>query len=143
MAQILKNKQGNILLIIILLFCILFQGCKQESTLKINEIQILGSHNSYTQRIQKELWNIVYSQDSVSAMQLDYGHISLIDQLNVGLRGLELDVFYDPEGGRYAKPLGQQLILEQNEMPQDFDIEEKMRRPGLKVFHVQDIDFRK
>ncbi len=117
-------------------------GCEQDSSLRLNHIQLLGSHNSYKQRIQRELWDIMYVHDSVQAMELDYGHISLTDQLNIGIRGLELDVYYDPMGGRFASPQGQNLIKEQGAIPQTFDTEMKMKLSGLKVFHIQDLDFR-
>ena len=126
---------------IIMLFSVL-SSCKKEAPLKINEIQTIGSHNSYKQRIQKELKDILYSKDSIQAMELDYGHLPLVNQLNMGLRGLELDVFYDPKGGRFVAPLGQELIKNQNGIPQGFDKEETLKKPGLKVFHIQEIDFR-
>ena len=75
-------------------------------------------------------------------MELDYGHPTLTQQLDMGLRGLELDVFHDPQGGRYKNPFGQQLIKEQGGEPKSFDKENKLLLPGLKVFHIQDLDFR-
>ena len=75
-------------------------------------------------------------------MELDYGHVSLTNQLNLGLRSLEIDVFYDPLGGRYKSPYGQQLLNEQNKIAEPFDVEGKMEVPGLKAFHIQDVDFR-
>jgi hypothetical protein len=62
----------------------------------------------------------------------------LPEQLDLGLRKLELDVFYDPEGGRYASPLGLQMVTNQPA----FDAEGEMSKPGFKVLHVQDLDFR-
>lgn len=117
-------------------------SCKKSASVHLNQIQVIGSHNSYKQPIQEELWQLMFQQDSVRAMELDYGHPTLSQQLKIGLRGLELDVFYDPQGGRYKNPLGQQLIEDQGGEPKSFDTENKMALPGLKVFHIQDIDFR-
>jgi len=128
--------------ITIFLLFIITTNCDKKPPLKLNQIQLLGSHNSYKKRIQKELWQLIYYKDSIQALELDYGHISLINQLNKGLRSLELDVFYDPEGGRFTSPLGQKLISQQNQTPLPFDTNEQMKTPGLKVFHIQDIDYR-
>ena len=35
---------------------------------------------------------------------LDYHHAPLGDQLSGGVRQVEIDVFADPEGGRFAHP---------------------------------------
>ena len=76
------------------------------------------------------------------AAALDYSHPPLSEQLDLGLRALELDLFYDPDGGRYAKPLGQQLVRLAGKTPALFDPAGKMAAPGFKVLHIQDIDFR-
>ncbi|MFS4456147.1 phosphatidylinositol-specific phospholipase C1-like protein [Maribacter sp. 2304DJ31-5] len=124
--------------------CILFLGvsCEKNTPIRFNQIQIIGSHNSYKQPIQEELWQQIFQEDSIRAMELDYGHVGLTEQLNMGLRGLELDIFYDPQGGRYTNPLGLQLVKSQDNDSLPFDIENKLTLPGLKVFHIQDIDFR-
>ena len=49
----------------------------------------------------------------------------------------------DPEGGLYAKPLGDSLV-EKSGLPADpnFDPDGEMQQPGLKVIHMQDFDYR-
>ncbi len=128
----------------LMVFISLFTGsCKEDYIpIKMNQIQLIGSHNSYKLRIQKELWQQIYSRDSLMAMTLDYGHASLSDQLNMGIRGLELDVYHDPVGGRYAAPYGNRILSEMGVPLLTYDPEGKMNIPGLKVFHVQEIDFR-
>src|SRR5690606_15622448 len=69
-------------------------------------------------------------------------HIPLTEQLALGLRSLELDVYHDPEGGYYSNPAGLDIVRASGNTPLPFDPEEKLKIPGLKVFHVQDIDFR-
>jgi hypothetical protein len=110
--------------------------------LKLNEIQLIGSHNSYKPGIEPQLWNIIYAKDSARANALEYGHISLTGQLELGLRNLELDVVHDPKGGRYANPMGLQLIKQAGGIPDPFDTSGDLDKPGLKVFHVPDVDFR-
>nr|MCU0355414.1 phosphatidylinositol-specific phospholipase C1-like protein [Cytophagales bacterium] len=73
---------------------------------------------------------------------LEYEHIPLAEQLNLGLRSLELDVYYDPKGGYYANPKGLEIVKSLGAEPQPFDVDQKLQLPGLKVFHVQEIDFR-
>ena len=37
-------------------------------------------------------------------IQLDYGHVSLMSQLNdYGVRGFELDIYHDPKGKSFRK----------------------------------------
>jgi hypothetical protein len=86
------------------------------------------------------LWNAIYERDTITAMELDYGHIPLKDQLDLGIRAMELDVFHDPEGGKYSVPFGIVLMLQNGSSPDQFD-GKILQNPGLKVLHVQDIDF--
>ncbi len=120
--------------------------CQQEANqfknLRLNQIQLIGSHNSYKPGIEPSLWNIIYKLDSFNALTLQYGHSSLSAQLDLGLRNLELDVVHDPQGGRYRNPLGLQLVKNAGSTPLPFDTLNDLDKPGLKVFHVPDIDFR-
>jgi hypothetical protein len=125
---------------LLFLLCLLF-SCKENST-KLNEIQVIGSHNSYKIAFDKELWKYVYQQDSNLAKTLQYEHISIYDQLKLGLRSLEFDVFYDPEGGLFKNPKGLEITKRMGGTPKAFDQENKLSEPGLKVFHIQDVDFR-
>ncbi len=109
---------------------------------RMNEIQVIGSHNSYKGAIEPALLNRLLARDSARFISLDYQHVSLTQQLDLGLRKLELDVVFDPQGGRFAQPLGLQLVKRQGGTPLPFDPDNVMREPGFKVLHVQDIDFR-
>lgn len=110
-------------------------------TLRMNQIQVIGSHNSFKAQIDPTLYDIILAVRS-DAVSLDYAHPPLTEQLNLGLRGLELDLFHDPEGGRYANPMGAALVKELGKEPMPHDPEGKMLKPGFKVMHIQDIDFR-
>ncbi|MCG8448846.1 MAG: phosphatidylinositol-specific phospholipase C1-like protein [Pirellulales bacterium] len=109
--------------------------------LRIHQIQVIGSHNSYKTAIDPDLFRLM-EDFYPKAQSLDYAHPSLTDQLNLGLRNLELDVFHDPEGGRYAKPLGLSMVRAAGGESRPYDPHGKMHEPGFKVFHIQDIDFR-
>jgi len=109
--------------------------------IRLNNIQVIGSHNSYKVGIEGPLFNYLLKKDS-TLRSLEYEHIPLTEQLNMGLRGLELDVYYDPKGGYYSDPEGLKIVASMGIEPQPFDAGQKLQIPGLKVFHIQDIDFR-
>lgn len=104
----------------------------------INHIQVIGSHNSYKRAIDPKLFKILQRADSVSMSKIDYSHISLTEQLNLGLLDLEIDVYADTLGGKYAHPKG----LDWAPGQPAYDTEGLMKQPGFKVFHIQDIDYR-
>ncbi|HUP21362.1 MAG TPA: phosphatidylinositol-specific phospholipase C1-like protein [Thermoanaerobaculia bacterium] len=118
------------------------------SGLRLDQIQVLGSHNSYKLAIRPRLLDLYRGWRGEAASALDYWHPPLAAQLDHGLRKLELDVFYDPEGGRYARPGGlvwapEEGAPEEDELaPDSFDPKGELARPGFKVLHVQDLDFR-
>lgn len=116
-------------------------GCHTNRS-KLNDIQVIGSHNSYKIAIEKPLYEYLHELEPKKMESLEYTHISLVEQLNLGLRNLELDVFYDPMGGHFSNPKGLEIVKYLGEKPLDFDSEEKLKQPGLKMFHVQDVDFR-
>lgn len=101
-----------------------------DANLRINDIQVIGTHNSYKQPMAPELMAAHRLRDPVGADGLDYGHRPLAEQLDRGARELELDIFHDPQGGRYTHP---SLPAEQRQA---------MREPGFKVMHLSDIDYR-
>ncbi len=110
---------------------------------RLNHIQVLGSHNSYKQAIAPQLLRVISERDTDLALELDYSHIPLSKQLDLGLRQLEIDVFHDPDGGRYADPLGMRMLEASGwDAGPEYDPDGHMRDPGFKVLHVQDIDFR-
>ena len=85
---------------------------------------------------------MIKAQDSLTAMGLRLcKHLSLTEQLDLGLRMLEIDVYYDPEGGRYSHPFGIEQQKKMGVAVQELDTV-VMNKPGFKVMHVQGIDFR-
>jgi Phosphoinositide phospholipase C, Ca2+-dependent len=117
--------------------CLLPVGNNNDD-LPINYIQVIGSHNSYKMAIDPLLFKLLQKDDSVEMSKIDYSHISLTDQLNMGLLDLEIDVYADSAGGKYAHPKG----LDWAPGQAAYDADAVMKQPGFKVFHIQDIDFR-
>lgn len=115
----------------------------QASSLRLNQLQYIGSHNSYHAGLapsEAALWK---RTDPATFAGLDYTHPALNRQLDDGVRQLELDIYSDPEGGRYAHP----AIVEQVRkagLPADppFADPAVMQRPGFKVMHIHDLDQR-
>ncbi len=114
--------------------------CAATAPTRLNHIQSVGSHNSYKLAIPKaELAMIALSEPDIAA-SLDYSHLPLSQQLDLGMRQLELDLYHDPEGGRYDDPLLPRLSAAM-EGSTPFD-PSGQDQPGFKVMHVQDIDAR-
>ncbi|GAA0878295.1 phosphatidylinositol-specific phospholipase C1-like protein [Algoriphagus jejuensis] len=109
--------------------------------LKLNQIQIIGSHNSYKSTMAPELLDYLSKINPAASQSLAYSHIPLESQLDLGLRNLELDVFHDPRGGRYTDPKGLEIIKSKGGTLPDYDPNNSLSKPGLKLFHVQDLDF--
>jgi hypothetical protein len=115
----------------------------QTSDLKLNQIQVIGTHNSYHAGIapnEVKLWQAKYAK---AYLGLEYTHPALSVQLDGGVRQLELDVYADAKGGRYAHPSGPSMVAAAG-LPADppFDPDHIMDKPGFKVMHVQDVDYR-
>ena len=122
------------------LFVCLSFGALKGQDLKMNQTQVIGSHNSYKIGIEKRLMDLILS-DRPEAIGLDYAHIPMTEQLDLGLRSLEIDVVYDPEGGRFSQPKGLEMLNAQGVETKPYN-REAMKDPGFKVLHVPDIDFR-
>lgn len=109
----------------------------RDDELRVHQIQVLGSHNSYHIQPQPALFSLLRAFSEVLAQSFEYTHLPLGEQFAMqGIRQIELDVFTDPEGGLYAERAGQRAATGDGAsgIP-------ALDEPGLKVFHVQDIDF--
>jgi len=115
-----------------------------SSGLTLNELQMIGTHNSYhiapapplfdaLKQVAAQLGPDAGGLGDVNA--LNYTHQSLTDQLESGIRSFELDTWADPAGGLFAKPLGPGFLQADSPLPTGVDA------PGFKVFHIVDIDF--
>jgi calcium-dependent phosphoinositide phospholipase C len=116
-------------------------GCARawmDHNLRMNDLTTVGTHNSYKQAISEPIMALIRRSAPQAWESLDYSHLPLAEQLDDGARGLELDVVHDPEGGRFAHPAGMALT-KQAVSPAYVAA---MSRPGFKVMHIQDVDFR-
>jgi hypothetical protein len=107
-----------------------------RTCLRLNQVQVLGSHNSYKQPVTPQILAALYAFDPTLASSLEYSHVPLADQLSSqGIRQIELDVFADPAGGTYTGRRGLDIVGLPNDTPPE------LLEPGFKVLHVQDLDF--
>ena len=112
------------------------QGRGQGPDVRLNEIQVLASHNSYHIEPEPALLDALRAFLGDEADGFQYTHRPLAEELDAGVRQVELDVFVDdPGGGRYAEPA---LVPLLGLDPPDLALAE----PGLKVIHVQEVDYR-
>jgi hypothetical protein len=101
----------------------------------LDQIQVLAAHNAYHLEGEEALLQAITDNLPELTPTIEYSHPTLTEQLDLGLRSMELDVFEDPEGGRYAAPKAQSLLgLE--------PIDPVMQEPGFKVLHIQEVDYR-
>lgn len=124
----------------------LVTGCSDSSNssqslsgddVQMNQVQYLGSHNSYHVRAKQDLFDLLLAFIPDEAPGLDYSHLPLQQQFDAqDIRQIELDVFDDPQGGLYANHPARTLFGEDAAS----GIAE-LDAPGLKVLHVQDIDY--
>jgi len=62
---------------------------------RMNEVQVVGSHNSFKRRIPPSVLAAIRARSPGEADALDYDHLPLTAQLDRGVRQLELDIFAD------------------------------------------------
>jgi len=112
--------------------------------LRINQIQVIGTHNSYHIAPAANVLALIEKPGKGLAQTLDYTHLPLADQFSKqGVRQIELDLFADPRGGMYARPMIRKLLGKAGQDPGvDPDRDGVMQRPGMKILHVQDLDYR-
>jgi hypothetical protein len=103
---------------------------------RLNEVQVLGSHNSYHVQPTPDLIQF-YTNFNADAIFWEYTHRPLDEQFDLlGIRQIELDIVVDdPQGGRYAEPLGPIIFYGEDIHLPEHDV------PGFKVIHQPDLDF--
>jgi Phosphoinositide phospholipase C, Ca2+-dependent len=109
-----------------------------DDNVRLNDLTSIGTHNSYKLAIPEAELTLLRKRSSEQAIGLDYAHAPLTQQLDGGARQLELDVYVDAEGGRFAHPLGPRLTGSHL----DSHTAAELSRPGFKVMHFPDVDFR-
>jgi hypothetical protein len=118
-------------------------SAESNASVRINEIQLIGTHNSYHAGLAPSEGKLMLDKNPKLYRALEYRHRPLDQQLTSGVRQIELDIYADSEGGRYAHPKGPEAVAAAA-LPKDppFDPSGLMEKPGFKVMHVQDIDYR-
>ena len=115
----------------------------QDGIIHLNQIQVIGSHNSYNLGFAPSEEKYARSKNSKSYEGLEYHHAPLSAQLDGGVRQLEIDIVQDPAGGRFAHPKIVELTREAGLPPDpDFDQNHEMKQPGFKVVHIPDLNQR-
>jgi hypothetical protein len=115
----------------------------QDKIVHLNQIQVIGSHNSYHAGFAPSERKYLEMKNPKTLRGPDYHHAPLREQLTGGVRQIEIDVFADPNGGRFAHPaIVQSVAAAGLPADPDFDPGHEMDKPGFKVMHVQDLDER-
>ena len=106
-----------------------------DDDVHLNQMQVIGSHNSYHQLLTPKENDLRHAFLGDADQGLTYRHVPLPEQFqSQKVRQIELDVWLDSAGARYADPLIRKVA---GEGPYD----PAMKVPGIKVFHVQDVDY--
>ncbi len=82
---------------------------RHNGGVRLNELQVVGTHNSYHREIserEQAAYDAAINTPGDYDAFLAYSHATLPRQFaRQNVRGLELDLFGDPQGGLYAQPL--------------------------------------
>ena len=107
-----KNKFFLVLILILINQMILSESTNVD--LNINHIQFIGSHNSYKQAMPNGFIKQLMKVNPDLVESLEYEHIPLAEQLELGIRKLELDVFYVSEENQFLVGHVQQIDMNSN-----------------------------
>jgi hypothetical protein len=111
--------------------------------IRLNEIQVIGTHNSYHAGLSAGVKQWLEAKRPEAAASLDYRHPPLDKQLSAGIRQVEIDIYADSEGGRFAHPKAMDWVASAGLRPEaPWDSPAVMAKPGFKVLHTQDVDYR-
>lgn len=109
---------------------------RHQRCLHLNDIQVIGTHNSYKQPVPVPILTAIGGFSSELAASIEYSHSPLTDQFdNEEVRQVEIDVYADPEGGHLAERPVLDFLGLPNVTPPE------LLQPGFKVLHINDLDF--
>jgi len=111
---------------------------------RLNQVQVIGSHNSYHIEPNPAVRELIAAISRRRAEAIEYTHKPLAEQFSrLGIRQVELDVYADPKGGLFAAPAARKILGSLGKEPgPDPDSGGQLRKPGLKVLHIPDVDYR-
>ena len=123
------------LLLASLIFCVESPAqTKAEDSLPFNHFQWLATHNSYHIAPPQKMRDLIEMFSKGGGEALDYTRQPLNEQLDAGIRGLELDLYNDPQGGLYTKAIALNFVSTARAN------EEILQKPGFKILHSPDFD---
>ncbi|MGV2332872.1 MAG UNVERIFIED_CONTAM: phosphatidylinositol-specific phospholipase C1-like protein [Planctomycetaceae bacterium] len=136
----LATVRCRILLLSLLSF---FPAAATADDLRLHQIQVIGTHNSYHIEPAAGLKPFIRSAGVSLLQSIEYTHRPLPEQLSqLCVRQLELDIYADPVGGLFAKPLGRALALAAGADPgDDPNADSLLSQPGFKVLHAPGFDY--
>ncbi|MAI37011.1 Ca2+-dependent phosphoinositide-specific phospholipase C [Alteromonas sp.] len=103
----------------------------------LDQYQIIGSHNSYKKALPTEAEQFLAGTSPELLEKISYSHASLLEQLNLGIRQIEIDVVNDPNGHQYDTPEIETLSNSNWFSKSERQI---LAEPGFKVLHIPHID---
>jgi len=119
-------------------------------SLRLDQVQYIQTHNSY--HLAPDSTMVLYLLSSGYrdgpdwsgkrlARATAYSNLPLETQLELGIRAFELDVYDDPQGGRFGEPAIFRALAERRLPPAaPWDPEGAMKRPGFKTIHKEHYD---
>ena len=124
-----------ILLLASAFFCV--SGAAQTKPTKpisFNNYQWIATHNSYHIAPPAQMRELIDNFSPGDGAALDYTFAPLSEQLDAGVRGLELDLYNDPTGGLYSDAFALKFAANKSEN------QEVLKQPGFKILHSPDFD---
>lgn len=121
----------------------LAQQITSEENLRLNQIQMIGTHNSYHLAPPDKLLKMIRLAAPDTADSIDYSHRPLQQQLNeLRIRQIELDLYSDPAGGLYSKPVGYRMIgADAKSSVANPNQLGHLDVPGMKILHSPGFDY--
>ena len=115
----------------------------KDQDIRLNDIQVVGTHNSYHVAAQTEVLEFIEGMKPQWRQALDYTHLPLDQQFEKqNVRQIELDLFADPRGGLFADPMAAKAVKARGTKVASHDPTGVLDKPGIKVLHHQDFDYR-
>jgi len=109
---------------------------------RITDLRLLGTHNSYHVAPDPFTLGLMAAVVPAEARANDVTQRPLAEQLDRGLRHVELDCYLDPQGGLFAEPFALTFAARTGAAAPALDHAAELAAPGIKVLHSPGFDFR-
>ena len=114
-----------------------------DDQVRLHQLQWIGTHNSYhiAPHPRLEKWIALAGKSILEGIQ--YTHRPLQEQLSkLQVRQLELDVYADPEGGIFSKPIGAAMAGDSSDAGElNPNPDGALDQPGFKILHAPGFDY--